>query len=345
MQPSFESVLGKYGRPACFVLALAALVMAFWRPLINVAALTAGASALAFVSEPLANLLEHRASRPVASLMAISTLLGTIVLLLWLLLPAILKELTQLAQVLPVSIRQLSAWLSEAGKWAEAHFPGIQLPEPRLDGLTDALTGLATGTLTFANGAGELISSLSLSIVLGYFFLCDREKMLLRLELLIPQRFRQTAVRMGNGVLREFRLYLKGQLLIALAVGTLVAMGLMLIHVRSALVLGSIVGLLNMVPYFGPFIGGIPTVLLALSDSWQKAAMAAGVLAAVQQLDSVFISPRIMGSLSGLSPAAVLVAVFAGARLSGIVGMLLALPVFMSIRTVFRVFVQNRENV
>jgi predicted PurR-regulated permease PerM len=109
-------------------------------------------------------------------------------------------------------------------------------------------------------------------------------------------------------------------------------------------VLGGIVGILNMVPYFGPFIGGVPAVLIALGDGWPKALWCLGALVLVQQLDSAIISPRIMGSLTGFSPAAVLIAIYAGATLGGIPGMLLALPAIMSIRTVFRVFVQQREN-
>ena len=86
-------------------------------------------------------------------------------------------------------------------------------------------------------------------------------------------------------------------------------------------------------------------MLLALADGWRKALLVLGVLALVQQLDNALISPRIMGGLTGFSPAAVLLAIFAGARLFGVVGLLTALPLFMSIRTVFRVFVQSRENI
>lgn len=67
-------------------------------------------------------------------------------------------------------------------------------------------------------------------------------------------------------------------------------------------------------------------------------------LTLVQQLDSAVISPRIMGSLTGFSPAAVLLSIYAGASVGGIGGMLVALPIMMSIRTVFRVFVQHCEN-
>ena len=73
--------------------------------------------------------------------------------------------------------------------------------------------------------------------------------------------------------------------------------------------------------------------------------MTLAMLVVVQQLDGSWISPRIMGSLTGFSPALVLLGIYGGARLGGIGGMLFALPVMMTIRTLFRVFVQKCENI
>jgi predicted PurR-regulated permease PerM len=73
--------------------------------------------------------------------------------------------------------------------------------------------------------------------------------------------------------------------------------------------------------------------------------MTIAVLWLVQQIDGTLISPRIMSSQTGISPAAVLLSVFVGSGLGGIVGMLFAMPIIMSLRTVFRVFVQRYKNV
>ncbi len=207
------------------------------------------------------------------------------------------------------------------------------------------LSSLADGTLSVAGSVADFSCLVSLMFVLGYFFLCDRDRLLIRMELLVPRAVRPTAVRMGNAVCRELRLYLRGQGLIALAVGALAAVGLALIGLRSALVLGVIVGVLNMIPYFGPVLGGIPAVLAALGGGWKKAALTVFVLWAVQQADGMVISPRILGGVTGLSPAAVLIAIFVGSHVCGILGMLLALPVLMTFRTAYRIFVQRHENV
>ncbi|MBR1821512.1 MAG: AI-2E family transporter [Clostridia bacterium] len=326
-------------------LAAVLAVMLLWRPLAQVLALTLTAAALCFVAAPLARLYERRLSRPVAALACLLSFALAIAGLAWMLLPALLRELFELARTLPSSIGLVAQWLGGARGWLEGHLPGVALPELDLSALSGALSGLASGTISLAANLADVAGRASMLVVLAYFFLRDRDSILLRLELLLPQSFRPTAVRMAGAACRELRLYLQGQLMIAGAVALLSIAALMIVGVRSALVLGLLVGILNMIPYFGPFIGGVPAVLIALSDGWQKAALTVLALTVVQQLDGSLISPRIMGGLTGFSPALVLVGIYAGARVGGVLGMLLALPVMMTVRTLFRVFVQKYENI
>ena len=330
----------RIGLPAALI-ALAAL---FMRRLLGEAlALILGAAAVAFLLEPLTRVYERRLARPRAALAAMGTVLGALAAAIWLLLPSLIQEATLLARQLPESLKQVQSALASASAWLEAQLPGVRMPEPQLD--SAMLSSLAGGTLSVAGGVADFSCLVSLMFVLGYFFLCDRDRLLIRMELLVPRAVRPTAVRMGNAVCRELRLYLRGQGLIALAVGALAAVGLALIGLRSALVLGVIVGVLNMIPYFGPVLGGIPAVLAALGGGWKKAALTVFVLWAVQQADGMVISPRILGGVTGLSPAAVLIAIFVGSHVCGILGMLLALPVLMTFRTAYRIFVQRHENV
>lgn len=330
----------RIGLPA----ALIALAAFFMRRLLGEAlTLILGAAAVAFLLEPLTRVYERRLARPRAALAAMGTVLGALAAAIWLLLPSLIQEATLLARQLPESLKQVQSALASASAWLEAQLPGVRLPEPQLD--SAMLSSLAGGTLSVAGSVADFSCLVSLMFVLGYFFLCDHDRLLIRMELLVPRAVRPTAVRMGNAVCRELRLYLRGQGLIALAVGALAAVGLALIGLRSALVLGVIVGVLNMIPYFGPVLGGIPAVLAALGGGWKKAALTVFVLWAVQQADGMVISPRILGGVTGLSPAAVLIAIFVGSHVCGILGMLLALPVLMTFRTAYRIFVQRHENV
>ena len=327
---------------ALALVAGAALVVLLWRFIAPALSLTAGAAALAFLLSPLCRRLENVMSAGAA---AVLSLLGTLVILagiLWLLVPALIAQITDLVSALPAALEtlralagRLSAWTSEIGL-GEIALPGIDLSRAG-----DGILRFAAGTVTFASGVANTVSQITMAAVLGVFLLIDRRRLLLRLELLIPLRLRGMAVRMGAAAQREVRLYLRAQATVSLAVGALSAFGLWLAGVRSALALGLLTGIFNLIPYLGPVLGAVPTMIAALTSGWQTALFAAIVLIIVQQLDGMLISPRVMGTLTGLSPAAVLVAVFAGGCALGVAGMLLALPVLMVIRTCVRVFVQR----
>ena len=324
----------------------AALAVLFWPVLRAVAALVAGAAALAFLLAPLCRRLEGALG---AGLAASACLLGLLILLaalLWLLAPALIRQAADLISALPAALQalralgeKLSAWLREVG------LENARMPQLDMGGLGDGVLRFAAGTVSFAGGVANAVSQISMAAVLSAFLLIDRKNLLLRLELCVPLRLRAMAVRMGAAAGREVRLYLRAQAMVSLAVGTLSALGLWLAGVRSALALGLLVGLFNLIPYFGPVLGAVPALAAALTSGWQTAAFAAVVLVVVQQLDGLLISPRVMGALTGLGPAAVLVGVFAGGCALGVGGMLLALPAMMVFRTCVRVFVQRDENI
>ena len=324
----------------------AALAVLSWPVFRAVVALVAGAAALAFLLAPLCRRLEGALG---AGLAASACLLGLLILLaslLWLLAPALIRQAADLISALPTALQalralgeKLSAWLREVG------LENARMPQLDMGGLGDGVLRFAAGTVSFAGGVANAVSQISMAAVLSAFLLIDRKNLLLRLELCVPLRLRATAVRMGAAAGREVRLYLRAQAMVSLAVGALSALGLWLAGVRSALALGLLVGLFNLIPYFGPVLGAVPALAAALTSGWQTAAFAAVVLVVVQQLDGLLISPRVMGALTGLGPAAVLVGVFAGGCALGVPGMLLALPAMMVFRTCVRVFVQRDENI
>ena len=326
-------------------LGIAALVFALRRLLAQVGMLVLGAALLCFITVPIARWYERHLPRAASALLALMSMGAAIGLLAGLLLPAIYRQMLELARAVPDSIARLADWASGVRLWLQSRLPALSLPALSPANLAGPLSGIAEGTVNMAVNLADVVGQSSMMAVLAFFFLCDRDRLLLRLELLVPQSGRHAAVGIANAIGRELRLYLRGQLMVAGAVSVLSVAALWIVGVPSALALGLIIGLLNMIPYFGPFIGGVPAVFIALSMGWQKAALTVLALTVVQQLDGSWISPRIMGGVTGFSPAAVLVGIFAGARLKGVAGMIFALPVMMALRTVFRFFVQKYENI
>ena len=338
-----QTALASWKRTARIALpiAAAALIAILFRGMLSsLFGILFGAGAIAFLLAPMVSMLERYAKTPVAVLIAILFALSTAALFLWAMLPPMIRQTIALVQSLPESIQAIKTAADAASDWLLRH-ASIELPPLTLG--EAALPSIASGTMAIAGNIADTTYRISLMAILAYFLLCDRKRLLIRAELLVPLSARKTFVRMGNAISRELRLYLRGQMLIALAVGMVAFIGLFAIGLDSALVLGAVVGLLNMIPYFGPVLGGIPAVLCAFGYGWKRALITAFVLWLVQQIDGTLISPRILGNVSGLSPATVLIALFVGSYLGGILGMLLALPVLMTIRTAFRVYAQRNE--
>ena len=322
----------------------AAILLCIWGDVaLQLLGILFGAALIAFFLCPVCRLLERKLPRSLSALMALLTAAVLVLAAVSLLLPALLRQLVQLCELLPAALGRIGGILQGLSERIGRQLPGVKFP--RMD-LSSMGTDVAAAVRSLSGTLSHLADSLYrifLSAVLSYFLISDRERILLRLELLIPMKWRCAAVRSSNALLRQLRMYLRGQITIALAVGALACMAMALLGLRGPILLGMMVGACNVIPYFGPFLGGIPAVVAALGIGWQRALMTVLALFLVQQIDGLLISPRVMGSITGFSPAVVLLALFAGARIGGVIGMLLALPALMTIRTVYRVFVWGCE--
>ena len=180
------------------------------------------------------------------------------------------------------------------------------------------------------------MSKLVLSPLIGFYLLRDRRQIASLLVLLLPVSWRTRAVRAGREMRRETAGFLRGQLLVSAFVGTLTAVGLMLIGTPGWLLLGLLMGVMELVPYIGPVLAGIPAVLMALQSGWTQALWTLLVLWTVQQVEGSFLSPRLLSGATRLHPLTVLLAISAGGIFSGTLGMLLALPIVVSARGAMR---------
>lgn len=334
---------GRRGKTTLLIsLTVLALVL-FPKAIFSTCALFFGGVIVAFLLSPLARLYEKKFSVEKSAVFAFVSAIVGLALALLLLTPMMLRQITLLTQQLPsilVQIREACApMLARINASMAKLLPELSKPSF----LGDHITSIATNAMDYARIIADKIYQFALMAMLGCFLLADRRRILLRAELLLPLSQRKTILRHAGMLLGELKMYIRGQATIALCVGSIASFLLMLIGVPAGIALGAIVGILNMIPYFGPILGGIPAVLVALGESWQKALMTLAALILVQQIDGMVISPRVIGNATGFSPAAVLVALYTASELWGIAGLLFAMPMLMSIRTLYRVFAQRYE--
>lgn len=198
--------------------------------------------------------------------------------------------------------------------------------------LMDALRNSLFGFIKAVTAMFDLI----LAMILAYYLIKDAEFFREGSLSLVPRRWRNgiiSACREINDILSSF---IQGQLLTALIVGAMETVGLLIIGVKYAPILGLIGGIANIIPYFGPFIGAVPAVAVALIDSPAKAIWTIVVFVIIQQIDNAFISPKIIEGRLGLHPVTTILAVLIGGEFFGIPGMLVAVPVTAMVKVVLK---------
>lgn len=295
------------------------------------------ASVLAVLALPLCRRLERRTPGGAAALLSLAGLLVGVVLALTLLLPPALSQVRTLTESLPGLIGTVEGLLGRFTAWLEGR--NIDLA-PLRDGLFTRLTDAAGTLVARAMGmVSSIVGNLSkvlLSPLMAFYLLRDRRKLASALTLLLPVQHRARGVRAAREMKRETAAFLRGQLILSLAVGGMTALGLLMLSVPGWLLLGVLMGILELVPYIGPFIAGVPAVLLALQSGWAKALWTLAVLVLIQELEGAILSPRLVGNATALHPMAVLLLVSAGGMLGGAVGMVLVIPAVVSLRGALR---------
>ena len=195
--------------------------------------------------------------------------------------------------------------------------------------LAPGMQGLLTGVYGFFAGLVGLV------IVLLYlvFLLNDFGDVEGKWQNLLPPRFRGSIVGFVHDFSAVMGRYFRGQFIIAVTTGVLFAGGFWILGLRLAVVLGLGVGLLNMVPYL-QLVGVIPAVLLSILHAletpdvsiWMGLLGLVIVFAAIQLIQDAILVPRIMGEVTGLRPAVMLLGIFVWGKLLGFLGLVLAIP-------------------
>lgn len=327
-----------------FGLGVAGLAVLLRRPLLALAGQAAAAGLLTVLALPLCRALEGRVSRRGAALFAVLALVGGLVILIALLMPPLIAQITLIINQAPQYFRALEDIWDGIARWEWVRFLGLDENGPEqwlargAQWIGESLPGLVSLLASWVGGLGRAF----LAPALAYYFLRDREVIAYRLSLWIPLKYRRRALAALREMRREAGGYARGQMLVSLAVAALTALGLLLTGVPAWLALGVLMGLCEWIPYVGPLIGGVPILLFSLPMGLSTALWAVGITAAVQQIEGYCLSPRLMAGATGLHPAAVLLLLSFGGALGGLPGMMAAIPAFVCLRGAARVLYHTR---
>jgi len=259
---------------------------------------------------------------------------------------AVISSISSYSERYNQIFEQLKLWLENSGLSDSLKEQLISTVESANEMLGSAITKSFEQIKRF----GSNVVNIVLGLILAFYILKDLDffKKLYNdtMSVLIKKKDNRKLKNLFEDINSIISNFIRGQLLDALIVGILCSIGLFLIRLDFAVLIGMTAGISNVIPYFGPIIGSIPAVIVGLlSGSPVKALLALLVLIAVQQVDSTLISPRVVGDSVGLHPVFVMLSIIIGGAYFGLWGMLLAVPVAAIIKMFLIRWMEERKSV
>ncbi|OEC35226.1 Predicted PurR-regulated permease PerM [Pseudomonas cuatrocienegasensis] len=302
---------------------------------------------LAYMGDPLVDRLERWKLSRTWGVIAVFALFSLVLaILLLVLVPMLGKQLMRLYELVP----QMLDWIQhQALPWVQLKF-GLAEGFWRFDqlkaafsehlGKTTDIVGIILAQVT-ASGLALLgwLANLLLIPVVSFYLMRDWDLLMARLRELLPRRREAVVVKLVSECHEVLGAFLRGQLLVMLALGVMYATGLMLIGLELGLLIGLLAGLASIVPYLGVVVGlgaAMAAGLFQFGVDFYPLLGIAIVFTVGQMLEGMLLTPLLVGDRIGLHPVAVIFAIMAGGQLFGFTGVLLALPVAAVIMVLVR---------
>lgn len=295
--------------------------------------------------------------RPVAIILAILVVCLVIAATVVIVLPQLASAIMTLIEVVPETIENLTNWfnsqdalvplVNDLANKANLDWGSIFSNVAR--GINNVASGLATTSVSVLTTSVGAVTNIFLGILFAIYILFSKEKLAKQVERLLTVYVRDDIHQLIENVARvvneTFSKFISGMVIEAIILGTLVTVGLFILQVPYAAMLGVLQGVMALIPIIGAFLSGAVGVLILLALNPTYALIYLIFVLFVQQLEGDLIYPRVVGDSIGLPSMWVLFAVTVGGGLMGIPGMLIGVPVLASIYKIIKIDVKYREQV
>ncbi len=317
---------------------------------------------IAYMLHPLVSFLQHRChlkNRGLSVAAALLLVVGFIAAIIAIIVPMISREMAVLSDYISfylesVDSAKVLAFLPP--EWQERYVDLIQnmnisnlLQDEEVMAFLQKLMPKVWAWISGGFSALASIAVVAVCLLYIVFILLDYDALTDGWSKFIPAKYRGGAERLMSDLENGMNSYFRGQAMVAACVGILFAIGFKLIGLPLGILIGLFIGLLNMVPYL-QVVGIIPCVLLGVLQAaetgrplWLVFTLIAVVFCVVQAIQDFFLTPKIMGGVTGLHPAVILLALSIWGSLLGIVGMIIALPMTTLMISYYKRFVIGDE--
>lgn len=290
---------------------------------------------ISYVLNPIVSLLhERKVPRTVAVLLIYAVFCASLAVILINAIPMFMEQLQELNHHMPDLTMRAHSLVNDLNN-------SSYLPESFRGSINNSLYKLekiaSEAVFSFINNIGAMLNVVFIAFIipfLAFYILKDFEVFERTILTYVPKPHRKHAVRMLKDIDAALGSYIRGQFLVCVIVGGLAYLGYWIIGIPYPLLLASIVAITNIIPYLGPFFGAAPALVVASTISFKMMLLVVLINTLCQILEGNVISPQVVGRTLHMHPLSIIFVLLVGGELAGIVGMILAVPIFAAAKVV-----------
>lgn len=222
----------------------------------------------------------------------------------------------------------------------------LEASESIQEQLNSIMLYISNRVLQIITNIGTSAFAIVTSFIISIYMLIEKDDLIARGKRLIYALYDGTkatkVINIGRKANDIFKSFLNGKILDSFIVGTICIVVFSIIKLPYAVLMGSIMGIFNIIPFFGPIIGAVPVLIVTLFAEPSKVVLTFIIIIVIQQVDANFLDPKIVGNNVGVTPFWILTAVTVGGALGGIPGMIFGVPVVVLLKTILEEYIEMR---
>lgn len=287
--------------------------------------------------------MKDKTPRKVLSIaIAYLLVIGMIAVVFFGIIPQIISSITDLVNYIPTAVNQIYHFVDNL----EEHFPTLDMEVVRstinnaipdmINYVKDFATNIVPALYQVSMSILQWMLNLIIAIIVSIYMLSDKKILINSMKAIVYAFVPVKRIPSTVEVLKEanhlFSSFIVGKAIDSTIIGVLCFLFMSLLQLPYTVLISVIVGVTNMIPYFGPFIGAVPGVLIMLLVSPLKALIFVILILVLQQFDGLILGPKILGDSTGLKPLWIIIAITIGGSVAGVLGMFLGVPVVAFLR-------------
>ena len=299
---------------------------------------------LSWLLEPFINyFVKNKLSRKLATFVVYLVLIFFFILILALIVPEFISQVNELIKKLPTLVTSVNTFISDIFKnISSSSFDTTTMKDNVLSSINNFGNNLTSNSLSgivnSLSSSLKFLSNMLLGLLIAIYLSLDHVKVNKYFKMVIPKRFHKDLITLKNSFNTMLRNYVNGTLLSCLFVFIFTLIGLLISGISSPLLFALFCAIVNIIPYFGPYIGGIPVVVVGFAISPVTGIICLITVVVVQIIDGNILIPIIMGKAVSLHPITIMLGLLVFEYFFGITGMILATPIIATSKIIFQFF-------